>query len=132
MCVCVCVCVCMLLLFSSQVMSTLCDPHGLQYARLPCLLLSPRICPSSCPLNRWYHPNNFILCCPLLLLPSIFLSIRVLSNELAVHIGWPKYCICTRNQKQWNILDGREQLMMTAGSGHKMTRTTGEKTAKTT
>jgi len=37
-------------------------------------------------------PSNYlILCCPLLLLPSIFPSIRVFSNELALHIKWPKY-----------------------------------------
>ena len=35
--------------------------------------------------------NHFILCCSLLLLPSISLSIRVFSNELALHIRWPKY-----------------------------------------
>ena len=35
--------------------------------------------------------NHLILCCPLLLLPSIFPSIRVFSNESALHIGWPKY-----------------------------------------
>ena len=35
--------------------------------------------------------NHFILCCPLLLLPSIFPSIRVFSNESAVPIRWPKY-----------------------------------------
>ena len=35
--------------------------------------------------------NHLILCHPLLLLPSIFPSIRVLSNELAFHIRWPKY-----------------------------------------
>ena len=35
--------------------------------------------------------NHLILCCPLLLLPSIFPSIRLFSNELALHIGWPKY-----------------------------------------
>ena len=34
--------------------------------------------------------NRLILCHPLLLLPSIFLSIRVFSNELALHIRWPK------------------------------------------
>ena len=34
--------------------------------------------------------NHLILCCPLLLLPSIFPSIRVFSNELASHIRWPK------------------------------------------
>ena len=35
--------------------------------------------------------NLLILCCPLLLLPSIFPSIRVFSNESALHIRWPKY-----------------------------------------
>ena len=34
--------------------------------------------------------NHLILCCPLLL-PSIFPSIRVFSNESALHIRWPKY-----------------------------------------
>ena len=35
--------------------------------------------------------SHLIICCPLLLLPSIFPSIRVLSNESALHIRWPKY-----------------------------------------
>ena len=35
--------------------------------------------------------NHLILCCPLLLLPSMFTSIRVFSNELVLHIRWPKY-----------------------------------------
>ena len=35
--------------------------------------------------------NHLILCHPLLLLPSIFPSIRIFSNESALHIGWPKY-----------------------------------------
>ena len=35
--------------------------------------------------------NRFILCCPFLLPPSIFPSIRVFSNELALCIRWPKY-----------------------------------------
>ena len=34
--------------------------------------------------------NHLILCCPLLLLPSVFPSIRVFSNELALCIRWPK------------------------------------------
>ena len=34
--------------------------------------------------------NHLILCCPLLLMPSIFPSIRVFSNESALHIRWPK------------------------------------------
>ena len=36
-------------------------------------------------------PSNHLLCCPLLPLPSIFPIIRVFSNELALHIRWPKY-----------------------------------------
>ena len=36
--------------------------------------------------------NHLILCHPLLLLPSIFPSIRVFSNESALRIRWPKYC----------------------------------------
>ena len=35
--------------------------------------------------------NHLILCCPLLLLPSVFLSIRVFSSESALHIRWPQY-----------------------------------------
>ena len=35
--------------------------------------------------------NHLILCCPLLLLPSIFPTIRVFPNELALCIRWPKY-----------------------------------------
>ena len=35
--------------------------------------------------------NHLILCCPLLLLPPTFPSIRVFSNESVLHIKWPKY-----------------------------------------
>ena len=35
--------------------------------------------------------NHLILCCPLLLLPSIFPSVRVFSNESVLRIRWPKY-----------------------------------------
>ena len=35
--------------------------------------------------------NHLILCHPLLLLPSVFLSIRAFSNESALHVRWPKY-----------------------------------------
>ena len=39
--------------------------------------------------------NHLILCHPLLLLPSIFPSIRVFSKESALHIRWPKYWSCS-------------------------------------
>ena len=41
--------------------------------------------------------NHLILRHPLLLLPSIFPSIRVFSNESALHIRWPKYLSCSFN-----------------------------------
>ena len=37
-------------------------------------------------------PNHLILYCPLLILCSIFPSVRVFSNESALSIRWPKYC----------------------------------------
>ena len=49
--------------------------------RLPKLMSIEMVMPSS----------HLILCHPLLLLPSIFSSIRVSSNESALHIRWPKY-----------------------------------------
>ena len=42
------------------------------------------------PTESMMLSNHLILCRPLLLLPSIFLSIRVFSSELALHIRWPK------------------------------------------
>ena len=61
------------LLFSRSVVSNSLGPHGLQHTRLPCPLLSPRVCP--CPESMMLS-NHLILCCPLLLLPStIFLGI---------------------------------------------------------
>ena len=59
-------------------------PHGLQHCRLPCPPPSLRACPNQCPLSVWCHPTHLILCHPLLLLPSIFPSIRVFSNESAL------------------------------------------------
>ena len=80
----------------SSVMSDSLRPHGLQHARLPCPSPSPRVCSNSCPPQRGLiesviPSNHLILCHPYLLLPSIFPSIRVFSNELALCIRWPKY-----------------------------------------
>ena len=46
---------------------------------------------SSLNQHRTYCLFRHKVCCPLLLLPSIFPSIRVFSNESALHIRWPKY-----------------------------------------
>ena len=56
--------------------------HGLQHARLRCPSPTPRACSNSCLLS-WCHP--------LFLLPSIFPSIGVFSNESVLCIRWPKY-----------------------------------------
>ena len=51
--------------------------------------------------------NHFILCHALLLLPSIFSSIRVFSNESALHIRWPKYwsfCFSIRPSNEYSGL----------------------------
>ena len=43
------------------------------------------------PIKSMMPPSHLILCCPLLLLPPIPLSIRVFSNESTLHMRWPKY-----------------------------------------
>ena len=71
--------------FSHSVVSDSLQCHGLQHARFPCPSPSPRACANSSPLSQWCHP---IICCPLLLLLSTFPSIRVFSNESALHIRY--------------------------------------------
>ena len=50
--------------------------------------------------------NHLILCCPLLLLPSIFPSIRVFSNESVLHTRWPKYWCFSFNISPSNEYSG--------------------------
>ena len=78
-------------LFSSVMLScqTLCDPMNRSM---------PGLCPSPTPrvyklmsIELLMPSNHLILCCPLLLPPSIFPSIRVFSNESVLWIKWPKY-----------------------------------------
>ena len=52
---------------------------------------TPRACSNSCPLESVVPSNHLILCHSLLLLSSIFPSIRVFSNESILHIRGPKY-----------------------------------------
>ena len=72
-------------------MSNSLQPHGLQHARLPCPSASPGACSNSCQLSQVMPSNHLILCSPLLLLPSIFPSIRVFHNASALHITGPNY-----------------------------------------
>ena len=66
--------------------------------------------------------KHLILCCPLLLLPSIFPSIRVFSNESALHIRWPKYWsfsfnISPSNEHPWLISFRMDWLDLLAEQG---------------
>ena len=49
--------------------------------------------------------NHLILCCPLLLLPSMFANTRVFPNELSVHIRWPKYWSFWFNNSPSNVYE---------------------------
>ena len=81
--------------FSHSVMSDSLRPHGLQHTRPPCPSPTPGAYSntySRChKLTSVMPSNHLILCCPLLLPPSIFPSIRVFSSESVLHIEWPKY-----------------------------------------
>ena len=65
--------------------------------------------------------NHLILCHPLLLLPSIFPSIRVFSNGSALHIRWPKYWSFSFNISPTNehpgLISFRMDLYLFAGQG---------------
>ena len=65
--------------------------HGLQHARLPCFLTMSWSFPKFMFIALMMPSSHPILWHPLLFLHSIFPSIRDFSNELAVHIRWPKY-----------------------------------------
>ena len=77
-------------LFSHEVVSNSLQLRRLQHARLPCPSPSPRVCSYSHPLSRWCHPTISSYH-PLLLLPSIFPSIKIFSNESALRIRCPTY-----------------------------------------
>ena len=77
--------------FSCSVVSDFLQPHGPQHVSPPYPSPTPGVYSNSCPFKSVMPSNHLILCHPLLLLPSIFPSIRVFSNELALPIRWPKY-----------------------------------------
>ena len=73
----------------AQSCPTFCDPMDYSTPGFSVLHHLPELAQT---LVHWVSDasNHLILCHPLLLLPSIFPSIRVFSNELALHIRWPK------------------------------------------
>ena len=72
----------------AQSCPTLCDPTDCSTSGFPVIITNSR---SLLKLLSVMPSNHLILCCPLLLPPSIFLGIRVFSNEPVLHITWPKY-----------------------------------------
>ena len=72
-------------------MSDSLQPHGLQHTRLPCPSPTSGAYNKLMSIELVMPSNHLIFCCPLLLLPSIFPSIRVFSNESVLCITWPKY-----------------------------------------
>ena len=73
--------------FSLSVVSNSLRPHEPQHARPPCPSPTPGVHHDDDAISS----NHLILCHPLLLLPSIFPSIRVFSNESTLRMRWPKY-----------------------------------------
>ena len=76
--------------FQHAVMYNFLRLHGLQHTRPPCPSPAARVY-SLMSITSVMLSNRFSLCHPLLLLPSIFPSIRVFSNESALCTRWPKY-----------------------------------------
>ena len=77
--------------FSCSVVSNSLQPRGLQRARLPCFITNFWSLLKLMSIISVIASNHLILRCPRLLPPSVFPSIRFLSNESVLHIRLPKY-----------------------------------------
>ena len=75
----------------SQLCPTLCDPPWTAAHQASLSITNSRSLLKLMSIDSVMPSNHLILCCPLLLLPSIFTSIKVFSNELILLIRWPKY-----------------------------------------
>ena len=78
--------------FNSVIQSclSLCDPMDFSMPGLPSITNSWNLL-KLMSIELVMPSNHLILCHPLLLLPSVFSSIRVFSNESVLRIRWPKY-----------------------------------------
>ena len=94
-------------MFSSVAQScpTLCDPMNRSTPGLPVHHQLPDIPKLMCT-ESVMPSNHLILCHPFLLLPAIFPSIRVFSNQSALHIRWPKYWSFSFNISPTNEYSG--------------------------
>ena len=82
---------CSIHIFVAQSCLTLCDPIDCSTPGFPVLHHLPELA-QTLSIESVMPFNPLVLCHPLLLLPSIFPSIRVFSNELALRIRWPEHC----------------------------------------
>ena len=102
-----------LLLVSCSVMSDSLRPHGLQHSQASLSFTISQSLLKLIFIELLMLSNHLILCCPLPLLPSIFPSIRVFSNELALHIRWPKYWSFNFSISPSNEYSGLISLLLT-------------------
>ena len=91
----------------SKVVSDLCDLWTVAWQTSPVFTISQNLL-KLMSIELMMPSNYLILCHPLLLLPSIFPSIRVFSKESASHIRWPEYwsfsfSISPSNEYSWLI-----------------------------
>ena len=83
--------ICNSVLFSHSVMSDSLRLHEHQHTKASLSITNSQSSPKPMYIESVMQSNHLILCHPLLLLPSIFPSIKVFSNELPLCIRWPKY-----------------------------------------
>ena len=77
--------------FGCSVESNSLPPHGLQHARPSLSITNSRSLLKLMSIESVMPSSHLILCCPLLLRPSVFPSIRVFSNESVLCVKWPTY-----------------------------------------
>ena len=80
--------------------------------KLPCASPNPKACLKLVSIELVMPSKHLGLCHPLLLLPSLFPSIRVFSNELTLCIRWPKYWSFSFNISPSNEYSGLISFMM--------------------
>ena len=80
-----------MLLFRLSVVSDSLWPHGLAARQASLSISNSQSLLRLMSIKSVMPSNHLILCCPLLLLSSIFPIVRVFSNESVLHIRWPKY-----------------------------------------
>ena len=96
--------------FSHSVMSNSLRSHKLQHARPPLSITNSQSLLRLMSIESVMPSNHLTLCRALLLLPSIFPSIRVFSNESALRMRWPKYwsfsstSVFPMNTQDWSPL----------------------------